>query len=67
MSKAARLHGTFLPVVALTDLTRLNWDQRGATLGRDAEASSELFSGGNSLQPLQAILTHPVTFCDSKM
>lgn len=72
VSKAACLRGPFLPVVALTDLTRLNWDQRGAALGRDADAiglSSLVGEPVYSLKPPQANLTQadPVTLCDSEI
>lgn len=32
MVKAGRVHGMFLSVVDLMDLTGLNWDQKGTTL-----------------------------------
>lgn len=72
MSKAARLGGTFLSVVAVTDLTRLHRDQRGATLGRDAEAVGLSCLVGEivySVKPLQAILiqSDPVTLCRSEI
>lgn len=59
MLKAARVGGTCLSVVDLTDLMGLNRDQQGAAQGRDAEAIALCVLRGENCLPAQQPKENP--------
>lgn len=59
MLKAARVGGTCLAVVDLMDLMGLNWDQQGATQGRDAEATALCVLCGENCLRAQQLKENP--------